>query len=252
MHTDTKLAESLSADTTALIPFLPFLLQDIYELGSDPAQIHALLQENHRLSANKRILDLGCGKGAVATYLAVASGCCVVGKDLMPAFITEAKLMAQKQKADHLCSFHVEDASLSVHTDSGYDVVLFSALGEILGTMEETLRALIPVVRSGGCIVIDDAYSLNGYGGLSTLESHLELFRKLDLSVVGHNVLSHEAIVKANRYNQQHIEQRSSQLSALHPHLADMFKKYVQDQQVECDMLESPDFHGILWLLQTR
>ncbi|MGE5494631.1 MAG: hypothetical protein ACM3S4_04950 [Burkholderiales bacterium] len=34
-----KVAKSLTAESTALLPYLPYLLQDLWELGSSPDEI---------------------------------------------------------------------------------------------------------------------------------------------------------------------------------------------------------------------
>ena len=41
-ETEERLAYSLSAETTELLPYLPYILQDYWELGSDP-EVMALL-----------------------------------------------------------------------------------------------------------------------------------------------------------------------------------------------------------------
>ena len=48
MTDDTQqvLADSLTAEDTALIPHLPYLLQDLWDLGSDPQEIIELLRRH--------------------------------------------------------------------------------------------------------------------------------------------------------------------------------------------------------------
>lgn len=38
-NVEEKLAKSLTAESTELIPYLPYLLQDLWELGSSPKDI---------------------------------------------------------------------------------------------------------------------------------------------------------------------------------------------------------------------
>jgi len=66
---DVELARSLSAGTTELLPYLPYILQDYWELGSDPEVMVQLVKKYVNLSNNTRILDLACGKGAVSIKL---------------------------------------------------------------------------------------------------------------------------------------------------------------------------------------
>ena len=67
---EEKLAVSLSAETTELLPFLPYLLQDFWELGSDPVVMSELISKYVNISEKTRILDLACGKGAVTVKVA--------------------------------------------------------------------------------------------------------------------------------------------------------------------------------------
>ncbi|MCL1918611.1 MAG: hypothetical protein FWG14_09910 [Peptococcaceae bacterium] len=69
-ETEEKLVCSLSWETTELLPFLPYLLQDFWELGSDPNVMVDLLKKHVNISSKTRILDLACGKGAVAVKVA--------------------------------------------------------------------------------------------------------------------------------------------------------------------------------------
>lgn len=41
-----KLAKSLTADSIDLIPYLPYLLQDIWELGSSPKTIIDMIEKH--------------------------------------------------------------------------------------------------------------------------------------------------------------------------------------------------------------
>ena len=66
-ETEEKLARSLSWETTELLPFLPYLLQDFWELGSDPDVMTELIEKYAGASEKIRILDLACGKGAAGS-----------------------------------------------------------------------------------------------------------------------------------------------------------------------------------------
>lgn len=69
-ETEEKLARSLTAETTALLPYLPYLLQDLWELGSSPKTMTGLIKQHIPLSEKTTLLDLACGKGAVAINIA--------------------------------------------------------------------------------------------------------------------------------------------------------------------------------------
>ncbi|OPZ94067.1 MAG: hypothetical protein BWY74_00853 [Firmicutes bacterium ADurb.Bin419] len=59
---EEKLAKSLTAESTELIPYLPYLLQDLWELGSSPKDIIDMTQKHIQISKEMKVLDLTCGK----------------------------------------------------------------------------------------------------------------------------------------------------------------------------------------------
>ena len=66
-ETKKSILESLDGSDPELFPYLPYLLQDLWEIGADPLSMLSLIREN---IPNKKltILDLGCGKGAVPRH----------------------------------------------------------------------------------------------------------------------------------------------------------------------------------------
>lgn len=48
---------------------IPYILQDLWELGSIPEYIYLLIDENVDKKGINKIIDFGCGKGAVLIYL---------------------------------------------------------------------------------------------------------------------------------------------------------------------------------------
>jgi len=55
---EEKLAKSLTAESTELIPYLPYLLQDLWELGSSPKDILDMITKHINVSDETRVLDL--------------------------------------------------------------------------------------------------------------------------------------------------------------------------------------------------
>ncbi|HGL5504371.1 SAM-dependent methyltransferase [Clostridioides difficile] len=97
-----KLAESLTSD---ILPYLPYLLQDFWELGSSPEQMLQLFRKHIPFNEDTKVLDLACGKGAVSVKLAKELNIHIKGVDLIPEFIDYARRKAIEYKVDALCDF---------------------------------------------------------------------------------------------------------------------------------------------------
>lgn len=249
MTVNEKLAESLTAKTPDIIPFLPYLLQDLWELGSLPDDIAELIKTHVPINTDTRIIDLGCGKGAVSIRLAREFGCRVKGIDIIHDFIAYARKKAGEYHVDNFCVFETGDINAS--NESGHDIVIFGAMGTVLGEPSDMLEKLKHIIRPLGFIVIDDAYTHEPEPGYYTYEQWLNLFDTAGLTLIDKKDVNIKQIKHINSFNQGFITQRAGELKMSHPEWADMFDDYVQSQQEECNELESR-LVGTTWLLQYK
>lgn len=154
MNANEMVAYALEAPPE-LLPFLPELLADLDELGSDAEQIAGILQDL-KLPPGARVVDLGCGKGAVAIRIASDLGMRVLGIDLFEPFVAHASAAAEQAGLSHLCEFRHGDAMALSEQLQPADAVVFAALGDVLGTPAETMRVVRRYVRPGGFVLIAD------------------------------------------------------------------------------------------------
>jgi SAM-dependent methyltransferase len=70
-----------------------------------------------------RVLDLGCGIGGPARYLAATFGCNVIGVDLSPGFIDAATYLTARCGLSDRVMFRVGDALLLPFEDAVFDAV---------------------------------------------------------------------------------------------------------------------------------
>ena len=82
---------ALDGTDSNLFPYLPYILQDLWELGTSPEVVLNLVKKHTTNQSNLKILDLGCGKGAVSIKLAKELNCQCHGIDAVKEFIDEAK-----------------------------------------------------------------------------------------------------------------------------------------------------------------
>lgn len=249
---EENLARSLTADTTELITYLPYLLQDIWELGSQPAIVDALLSKHIALTNKTRILDLACGKGAVSIALAKAHGCEIKGIDLMPEFIAYAIKKAKVLNIANRCEFIIEDINVSVEKQKGFDIVILGAVGDVLGDRDETFKKLKKTLCKGGFIILDEAYAKEPNHKVYVSKSQWsQSFDLAELDVIEEISGDEMDLTIINQRNQAFIIQRTNELKALVPSKADLFEQYVQMQQAECDEMEN-DLNCVTWLLRMR
>lgn len=243
-------AQSLSAQDIALLPYIPYFLQDLWELGSDPQVIVDLLSAHASIGARSRILDLGCGKGAVSITLAKAFGCIVQGRDLMIEFIDDARRRAEEHGVQSLCTFLVEDVVGTVECERGNDVVIFGAEGAVFPDIHTLLHKLKGTVRSNGYIILDDVYVPEGYVSHDylSLSAWHSAFAQAGLEISDAVETDSSVMQKMNRCNQLAIERRARELIERYPEQEKLFTSYVADQQAECDLLDST-LIATTWLL---
>ncbi|HQA58169.1 MAG TPA: class I SAM-dependent methyltransferase [Acetivibrio sp.] len=247
---EEKLAKSLTAETTELIPYLPYLLQDLWELGSSPMDIIEMTSKNIKVTEKTKVLDLACGKGAVSVNLAKALGCSVKGIDLIPEFIEYADLKAKEYGVFDLCRFEVGDINEAVKEEKDYDIVILGAVGDVLGNPKETVEKLTGTVKKGGYIFIDDAYGTDDFDEkYPTREKWLKIFDGLGVKLLDERIVQEDEVKSVNDEQQSFIIKRANELKIKHPDKAYLFDSYVESQQAECDELEN-EITGVTMLLQ--
>ena len=130
-------------------------------LGSSPPLIAGWLGELGLPPDSTRVLDLGCGKGAVSLTLARDLGFRVHGVDLFEPFIRETWARAADWGVASLCRFEKADLREALRAAEGYDVVVYASVG-VLGRLDDCVSALRRCVRGGGYLVTDDGYLAPG------------------------------------------------------------------------------------------
>jgi 2-polyprenyl-3-methyl-5-hydroxy-6-metoxy-1,4-benzoquinol methylase len=246
-----KLAASLTAENIRILPYLPYLLQDLFELGSIPEDIAHLIEKHIPIDTNFHILDLACGKGAVSIHLAQTFGCKVVGIDLMEAFIKEARYRAREYNVQHLIRFEIGDIIDALEHPGNYDVVIFGSVGDALGNPEETLKIISKPLRPGGWLLIDDCYAKEKpFSSCFLRADWLKAFEKNGCLIIEELPVNLSRLITINRFTQTKIAQRAAELSLTYPEDVKLFEGYVESQQRECNDLEGDSLVGITWLLQ--
>jgi len=232
-----KLAGSLTAEDVGLLPYLPYLLQDFWELGSEPALMADTL--GPYVSGDAYVLDLACGKGAVSVAIAKRFGLKVKAYDLIADFVDFAKDKAKEHDVSHLCDFEVGDINETISTAKDYDAVILGAVGDVLGNPSQTLDKLLRTIKQGGYILIDECFLKDGksqddigYDNYEYLTKNQweELFEDKGLELV--RAVYVEGIESENIDGVagiEYITKRANELIEKHPDKREMFEAYVKN-----------------------
>jgi SAM-dependent methyltransferase len=247
-------SESLDAEEI-LLPYMSYLLQDLWGLGSSFEQIIKIFESLTFSSGIVNILDLGCGKGAASVNIASKFGYKVTGIDAMHDFLIEANNYAKDYRVENLCDFKEADILNYTNSSHNFDAVILAALGGIFGSMKETIKILRSQVNSGGYIIIDDCYLKNdipvnrkGYEHYKNYETtQRELLSAGDKIII--QVSTSEFRRNLNYEYLNLISSRCGELIEKHREIQSQLENYIHLQKEECDFLNS-NVEGMIWVLQ--
>lgn len=248
---EEKLARSLTAESVELIQFLPYLLQDLWDLGSSPQDMLDLVRQHVSWTGQLEVLDLACGKGAVSIVLARELGCRIKGIDILPDFIDYARHKAVESGVAGQCLFEVGDINQSVEEERAYDLVIFGAVGDVLGDPAELLPKLKRTIKDNGYILLDDGYGQKGSAiDHFTRGEWLAIFDQAGVRLIAEKLFAPDDMKEQNRRQQASIAIRAQELKAKNPGKSDLFDGYIKSQLAECDQLEN-GITGVTLLLQS-
>ncbi len=252
MKPDLDVAATLECDPQ-LLPHLPELLQDFEELGTEAERVIGCLLEAEVAGEISRALDLCCGKGGTSIALAHRFGWRVDGIDALNGFIAAATQRAADVGVDQLCGFSAGDLCEAVIDRSDYDLVVFGAVGPILGGITRTVEALMRPLRPGGWLVMDDSILLPGAPARPGFESHADLSetsRRIEASGA-EIVASHLRDFEPGECDDdiESIAHRAKGLLERRPDLGELVETYLHGQREECAYLASWT-RDVTWLLR--
>lgn len=249
---DESIIESLDGDDVRLKEYIPYILQDLWEIGADAETMITLIKDHIDIQ-NPKILDLGCGKGSVAIRIAREIDCDITGIDAFPDFIKEAKGYAQRYKVDYKCKFEVGDIRGKIKGLTGFDILILGAIGPVLGDLETTLRRIKGSLIAQGFVLLDDGYiedsSVVDYNKCLRKSEFYKQVKSAGFRIIHEEIFPKELIVQSDELIFNSIKKRVGELIEKHPDKSEMFNKYVGLQDYENKMLETEIITGT-WLLK--
>lgn len=108
------------------------------------------LEETLQIDSKTKVLDIACGKGSTAFYLAEKYGCSVVGIDISKELIQEAKDTCRKKKLENLVEFQLGDAMDLPFDDNQFNVAISQGILVFVDDKIKTINEASRVIKNGG------------------------------------------------------------------------------------------------------
>ncbi len=109
------------------------------------------------IGAVSRVLEVGCGTGTNACYLAEKYGCTVVGVDIAEQMVRQATRQSEEKGLTNRVSFQVGDAYGLDFPDGSFDAVVTVFVSQFLDPAR-AFPEFSRVLRGGGYLGINEMY----------------------------------------------------------------------------------------------
>jgi cyclopropane fatty-acyl-phospholipid synthase-like methyltransferase len=244
--------KSLDLPHEDMAPFIPFILEDLWELGSMPMHIATLIRKHIPPGAFQTITDFGCGKGAVLIHLASEFPFDGLGIDIVPEFIDSARKYAQSRKVAERLIFSTKDILEAIPEINNRDIVIYGHDSAILGNVKESLLQLKTCLSEKGWIILEATCTPDGKSKIEGLPSEKELHQQIadsGLKKIDSIMWDRQELIAVNNRNNELIYLKIEILKNRHPEKTRLFEQYWQDQLKECRLLAN-DLICSTWLLK--
>ena len=102
------------------------------------------------------VLEVGCGVGATACYMAKNLGCRILGVDIRPSMVERARERANRERVEDRVEFRVADATDLPFEDDFFDVVLVESVTTFIEDKAAAIGEYARVARPGGCVALNE------------------------------------------------------------------------------------------------
>jgi ubiquinone/menaquinone biosynthesis C-methylase UbiE len=109
------------------------------------------------IDAGSTVLDVGCGSGATACYLAKQVGCRVIGVDILDAMVARSRERAARQGLEDRTEFRVADAQDLPFDDGLFDAVLTESVTAFPEDKQRAVAEYARVTTPGGYVGLNES-----------------------------------------------------------------------------------------------
>ena len=115
------------------------------------------LTELCQIDRGAYVLDVGCGSGATAVYLAQTVGCRVMGVDILPRMVERAGELATRKGVEELTDFRVADAQDLPFPDQQFDAVITESVTAFPEDKQKAVQEYARVMKPGGFVGLNES-----------------------------------------------------------------------------------------------
>jgi SAM-dependent methyltransferase len=123
----------------------------------DPARLERML-DGLAVSAGDRVIDIGCGRGAMLVELAARSGASGVGIDPNPRAIASARALAAGRAPRAQLEFRTEPFDAGALEEARFNALLCIGSLHAAGGLAEALCTFTGLLTPGGEVLIGEGY----------------------------------------------------------------------------------------------
>jgi arsenite methyltransferase len=109
------------------------------------------------IGPDSHVLDVGCGAGVTACYLARKYGCRVTGVDIVAGLVERSRERAAREKLTGRVSFKVADAQELPFDDGTFDAVITESVTAFPADKLRAVREYARVTRPGAYIGLNES-----------------------------------------------------------------------------------------------
>lgn len=244
-----EVARSVDA-TPDLVPMLASLFDGLEALGSTPGRIVSLIAGHVRRGG--RVLDLACGKGAVAVEVARRLPLRVEGVDACGEFLDRARERSSALGVAARCRWVEADVRAYA---KGCTVRFDLSMMIGLLPLSEAAPLLRRLTRPGGVYVVDDAM-LDGrhpgagrFAGVPDAVMGREIVEELGDRVIRRVMVPRAAIASQNRRILRLLASRVAALAKAHPGRARSLRAFLSRQRSASRLLVGP-LRPTIWVIR--
>ena len=189
----------------------------------------------------RRILDIGCGIGGPAFVLASKYGAHVVGTDIEPQLIDQARLRAERLGLDSNCEFVAVEPGPMGFPDESFDVVLSTGVIMQIENKREIFEESLRVLKPGGILTCYDWMKPEGeysedmhyWFKMERLTYSMKTFKEYEAMLRDAGFIDIEMTDRSEWYRQR-VQQEYEQIrTELYPRMVELLGKQEADHFVE-------------------